>query len=87
MTFGTHRNFRTETLTFKVVGVLRDVPRYPREASLREVYGCAQLHVPEAEDPGPKGVITVGMTFQHAYECDAECFQFAENSFGPRSSP
>ena len=28
--------------------------------------------------PGPKGIITVGTSFQHAYECDAECFQFAE---------
>jgi hypothetical protein len=28
--------------------------------------------------PGPKGIITVGPTYQCAYECDAECFQFAE---------
>jgi hypothetical protein len=28
--------------------------------------------------PGPKGIITVGPTYQRAYECDAECFQFAE---------
>ena len=28
--------------------------------------------------PGPKGIITVDTSFQHAYECDAECFQFAE---------
>jgi hypothetical protein len=28
--------------------------------------------------PGPKGVITINTTFQHAYECDVECFQFAE---------
>ncbi|XP_039818511.1 uncharacterized protein LOC120681019 [Panicum virgatum] len=28
--------------------------------------------------PGPKCVIMVGTSFQHAYECDAECFQFAE---------
>jgi hypothetical protein len=30
------------------------------------------------EIPGPKGIITVGSTYQRAYECDAECFQFAE---------
>ena len=23
--------------------------------------------------PGPKGVITVGSSFEHAYECDVEC--------------
>jgi hypothetical protein len=28
--------------------------------------------------PGPRGIITVGTTYQRAYECDAECFQFAE---------
>jgi hypothetical protein len=28
--------------------------------------------------PGTKGIITVGPTYQRAYECDAECFQFAE---------
>jgi hypothetical protein len=28
--------------------------------------------------PGPKGIITVGPTYQRAYECDVECFQFAE---------
>jgi hypothetical protein len=28
--------------------------------------------------PGPKGIITVGTTYQRAFECDAECFQFAE---------
>jgi hypothetical protein len=26
----------------------------------------------------PKGIITVGPMYQRAYECDAECFQFAE---------
>jgi hypothetical protein len=28
--------------------------------------------------PGPKGIIAVGPTYQRVYECDAECFQFAE---------
>jgi hypothetical protein len=28
--------------------------------------------------PRPKGIITVGPTYQRAYECDAECFQFTE---------
>jgi hypothetical protein len=28
--------------------------------------------------PVPKGVITVETKFQHAYECNAECFQFTE---------
>jgi hypothetical protein len=28
--------------------------------------------------PGLKAIITVGPTYQRAYECDAKCFQFAE---------
>jgi hypothetical protein len=30
--------------------------------------------------PGPKGIITVGPTYQRTYECDAECFQFTETT-------
>jgi hypothetical protein len=28
--------------------------------------------------PDPKGIITVGTTYQCTFECEAECFQFAE---------
>jgi hypothetical protein len=28
--------------------------------------------------PGPNGVITVGPTYQHAYECNVECVEYAE---------
>jgi hypothetical protein len=28
--------------------------------------------------PGPNGVITVCTTYQHAYECDIECYEYAE---------
>jgi hypothetical protein len=28
--------------------------------------------------PRPRGIITVGPTYQRAYECDAECFQLAD---------
>jgi hypothetical protein len=28
--------------------------------------------------PDPKGIITMGTTLQRTFECDAECFQFAE---------
>jgi hypothetical protein len=27
---------------------------------------------------GPKGIITVGSTYYHAYECDVECVEYAE---------
>jgi hypothetical protein len=28
--------------------------------------------------PCPKGTITVGSTYRHAYECDVECVEYAE---------
>ena len=28
--------------------------------------------------PGPKGIITVGSTYRHAYECHVECVEYAE---------
>ena len=40
---------------------------------LREVHGHPQLHVPQAEDASPHGIITVGTSFQRAYEYDIEC--------------
>jgi rhamnose utilization protein RhaD (predicted bifunctional aldolase and dehydrogenase) len=27
---------------------------------------------------GPNGIITVGSTYRHAYECDVECVEYAE---------
>jgi hypothetical protein len=27
---------------------------------------------------GPKGIITVGSTYRHAYECDVECVEYTE---------
>jgi hypothetical protein len=27
---------------------------------------------------GPNGVITVGSTYKHAFECDVECMEYAE---------
>jgi hypothetical protein len=27
---------------------------------------------------GPRGTITVGSTYRHAYECDVECVEYAE---------
>ena len=40
---------------------------------LREVHGHPQLYIPQAENTGPRGVITIGTSFQRAYECEVEC--------------
>jgi hypothetical protein len=49
------RNFRTENLTFEVVGFSGDIPCDPREAGIRKVYGCAKLYVHETKDSRSEG--------------------------------
>jgi hypothetical protein len=78
VTFGDMRNFRTETLTFKVVGfsgrchVILWRPSYEKFMAVPN-YTYLKLKI-----PGSKWIITVETTYLRAYECDAECFQFAE---------
>jgi rhamnose utilization protein RhaD (predicted bifunctional aldolase and dehydrogenase) len=31
--------------------------------------------------PGPNGIITIGSAYQHAYECDVACIEYAEALF------
>jgi hypothetical protein len=70
--FGDVRNFCTETLTFKVVGfsgtyhVILGTPAYAKFMAVPN-YTYLKLKIPE-----PKGIITVGPTYQRAFECDAE---------------
>jgi hypothetical protein len=77
-TFGTLQNFRTETLTFEVVGfpgtyhAILGRPTYAKFIAVAN-YSYLKLKIPD-----PKGIITVGITFQRAFECNVECFQFAE---------
>jgi hypothetical protein len=72
------QNFRAETLTFEVVGfsgtyhTILGRPAYVKFMVMPN-YTYLKLKI-----PGPKGIITVGPTYQRAYECDAECCQFAE---------
>jgi hypothetical protein len=37
------------------------------------------IHPPSRRlSPGSNGIITVGSTYRHAYECDVECVEYAE---------
>ena len=40
---------------------------------LCEVHGRPKLYIPQAVDAKPPRVITVGTSFQRAYECEVEC--------------
>jgi hypothetical protein len=76
--FGDVWNFCIETLTFEVVGfsgtyhVILGRPAYAKFMAVPN-YTYLKLKI-----PGLRGIITVGPTYQCAYECDVECFQFAE---------
>jgi hypothetical protein len=76
--FGTPSNFRKETLTFEVVGfrgTYHAVLRRPCYAKFMVFPNYTYLKLKMS---GPNGVITVGSTYQHAYECDMECVEYAE---------
>jgi hypothetical protein len=76
--FGTPTNFRRETLTFEVVGfrgtyhVVLGRPCYAKFMAIPN-YTYLKLKM-----LGPNGVITVGSTYRHAYECDVECVEYVE---------
>jgi hypothetical protein len=74
ITFGDLRNFRAETLTFEVVGfsgTYHAILGRPTYVKFMVVPNYTNLKL---KIPGPKGIITVGSTYQCAFECDAECF-------------
>jgi hypothetical protein len=78
VTFGDLRNFCTETLTFEVVGfsgTYHAILGRPADTKFMAVSNYAYLHL---KIPGSKGIITVGTTYRHTFECDAEFFQFSE---------
>jgi hypothetical protein len=78
VTFGDMRNFHTETLTFEVVGFLRTYHTILVRLAYTKFMAMPNYTYLKLKIPGPKGIITVGPTYQRAYESDAECFQFTE---------
>jgi hypothetical protein len=76
--FGTPSNFRKEILTFEVVGfrgTYHAVLGRPCYAKFMAVLNYTYLKLKMS---GPNGIITVGSTYRHAYECDVECMEYAE---------
>jgi hypothetical protein len=76
--FGTPSNFRKETLTFEVVefrGTYHAVLGRPCYAKFMVVPNYTYLKL---KMPGPNGIITVGSTYHHAYECNVECVEYVE---------
>jgi hypothetical protein len=75
---GTPTNYLKETLMFEVVGfrgmyhVVLGRPCYARFMAVPN-YKYLKLKM-----PGPMGIIIVGSTYRHVYECDVECVEYAE---------
>jgi hypothetical protein len=76
--FGTSKNFRKETLTFEVVGfrgAYHAILGRPCYAKFMAVPNYTYLKM---KMPGPNGVIIVGSSIEHAFDCDVECVEHAE---------
>jgi hypothetical protein len=76
--FGTAKNFRKEILTFEVVGfkgAYHAILGRPCYAKFMAVPNYTYLKM---KMPGPNGVITVGSSIEHAFDCDVECVEHAE---------
>ena len=76
--FGTPSNYRKEVLTFEVVGfkgTYHAILGRSCYAKFMAVPNCTYLKL---KMPGPNGVITVESTYEHAYDCDVECIEYAE---------
>ncbi|XP_066320724.1 uncharacterized protein [Miscanthus floridulus] len=73
ITFGGPSNYRTETLTFEKVrfhGTYRAILGRPCYAKFMIVPNYTYLKL---KMTGPGRVITVGTSFQRAYECEVKC--------------
>jgi hypothetical protein len=76
--FGTPDNFRKETLTLEVVGfrgAYHAILGWPCYSKFMAVPNYTYLKMKMS---GPKGIITVGSSIEHAFDCDVECVEHAE---------
>ena len=76
--FGSPSNYRKEILTFEVVGfkgTYHAILGRPCYAKFMAVPNYTYL---ELKMPSPNGVITVESTYEHVYDCDVECIEYAK---------
>jgi hypothetical protein len=76
--FGTPDNFRKEMLTFELVGfrgAYHTILGRPCYAKFMTVPNYTYLKMKMS---GPKGVITMGSSIEHAFDYDVECVEHTE---------
>jgi len=77
ITFGNLTNYRMEALTFEVVrfhGTYHAILGLPCYTKFIAIPNYTYLKLKML---GPRGVITVGTSFQRTYECEVECCEHA----------
>ncbi|XP_066385380.1 uncharacterized protein [Miscanthus floridulus] len=77
ITFRDLTNYRMETLTFEVVrfhGTYHAILGHPCYSKFMAIPNYTYLKL---KMTGPYGVITIGISFQRAYECEVECYEHA----------
>jgi hypothetical protein len=78
ITFGDPSNFRKKTLTFEVVGFCGSYHTVLGRPCYTKFMAIPNYTYLKLKMSGPNGVITICTTYQHAYECDVECCEYAE---------
>jgi hypothetical protein len=76
--FGTPDNFRKETLTFEVVGFRGAYHAILGRSCYAKFMAVPNYTYLKMKMSGPNGVITVGSSIKHAFDCDVECVEHAE---------
>ena len=76
--FSTAANFRKEVLTFEVVGFRGSYHAILGRPCYAKFMAIPNYTYLKLKMPGLKGVITIGSSFENAYECDVECIEHAE---------
>jgi hypothetical protein len=76
--FDTPDNFHKDTLTFEVVGFRGAYHAILGRSCYAKFMAVSNYTYLKMKMSGPKGVITVGSSIEHAFDCDVECVEHAE---------
>jgi hypothetical protein len=71
-------NFRKETLTFEVVGFTGTYHAILGRPCYTKFMAVPNYTYLKMKMPGPKGIMTVGSSTEHALDCDVECVEHVE---------
>jgi hypothetical protein len=77
VTFGDLTNYRMETLTFEVVRLHVSYHAISGRPCCMNFMGVPNYTYLKLKMPSPHGVITVGSSFQRAYQCEVESCRLA----------